>query len=96
VPSGARVLEGARELGTTPFQADLPGPAGERTFVFRLAGYRDAPVVVRVEGGARVEGRLDRIAAVAPSSVRRPAAAPSVAPAPARPAPARTFRPLED
>jgi serine/threonine protein kinase len=48
-PSGARVYQGSRKLGTTPFTKALPERTGLATFVCRKTGYHDRQV--RFEGG---------------------------------------------
>ena len=45
-PRGARVYEGGKSLGTTPFEISLPSGGGARTFVCRKTGHRDDQVSV--------------------------------------------------
>ena len=81
-PPGAKVYDGARELGTTPFEIVLAGDPGSRTFAFRLERYKDATVVADVAPGAVVTGRLERKPAIPPARPR---------PAP----PAAGYRPMD-
>jgi hypothetical protein len=68
-PPGARVFEGGRDLGTTPFETTVAGNPGERTFVFRLDRYQDVTVTKTVRTGAKVSATLVR---KPPSGVSRP------------------------
>jgi serine/threonine-protein kinase len=57
-PSGAGVFLGDRNLGTTPIDVRVEGEPGERTFSFRLDGYRDSDVVAFARPGVVVVANL--------------------------------------
>jgi len=93
-PPGASVRLDDRDIGTTPFETALPGQPGDRTFVFRKAGYQDAAVTNRVAAGARIAARLERKPAAASP---RPVSAPKVVPkAEPKPEPRKKFLPVDD
>ena len=92
------MLLGDRDMGTTPFETDITGGPGPRTFGFRKLGFRDASVTDEVKAGALVTARLDRRpASVAPARPRPAALLPSTVPPPAPPsAPKKKFLPVDD
>lgn len=105
-PPGAIVRLGDRDLGTTPFDAELPAGGGALPFGFRKAGFRDATVKAEVVRDARVAARLER-ARAGTATRSRPAPAPAAAPVPAAdpapakapvsaPPPKRKFLPVDD
>ncbi|MBM4396989.1 MAG: PEGA domain-containing protein, partial [Deltaproteobacteria bacterium] len=60
-PAGATVLDGAREVGKTPFDLDFDRGQGSKSFVFRHKGYRDGAATVSLDAGGEVHARLDPI-----------------------------------
>src|SRR5205085_5377065 len=69
-PEGAEVSDGARILGTTPF--NWTAPKGEtRTLIFRLAGHREVEQRVTLSGNeSDLSVRLRRLDASRPAAQR--------------------------
>ena len=97
-PPGARVLDGYRDLGTTPFESDWTGPATGKRFTFRLERHRDTPITADLRPGSTVFAKLERLPAGPAASTRRPvpAVVPAPAPAPGQAPAPRKFRPVVD
>jgi hypothetical protein len=78
-PEGTQVFDGDRLLGTTPFDARIPGPSGRRSYTFRKDGFHAKTVDIDVRAGSVVKASLDRRAAAAapvPPRLKPPAKKP--------------------
>jgi hypothetical protein len=72
IPSGARIFEGDKLIGTTPFHGELP--SGEATLVFMLDGYlpREFKAALVPKKPFKAEVALAKPAAIYQGTVRAP------------------------
>ncbi len=69
LPAGAEVLEGDAVIGRTPLPLEWT-KGSQRTFVFRLAGYRDLEKSLKPESDQQLEFPLDAVPKAGPSPGR--------------------------
>lgn len=67
-PAGARVLDGEKVLGETPFSREFEADPEVRQFRFVLDGFRPAGAALALDRGGEVAVTLERVQAAAPKA----------------------------
>lgn len=98
-PSGAQVFLQDKQVGTTPYRAEVASAGGTGAYVLKLAGFKDAPVsvprdrsfadTVKLERGTGTAAKVDAAKVDAVKVDPATPATAKVAPAPAAAAPAK-------